>query len=241
LAAPEGGQQDHVAELSVLAMVGRLLLAALLGAVIGAEREASGQDAGLRTHLMLALGASLFGLISVGAWDDFFATTNASNYRVDVTRVASYVAAGIGFIGGGAILKQGGGVRGLTTASSLWVAAAAGLACGVGFWIPAVVATAAALLSLVALRPVRTVVARIGQGRTGNLVVHLRDERAFADLVRTLSEGAPTPVQVRGGPAPSGGGFEVVAEYAPADPFMLGRIAERLAGRDEVTRVHVGR
>jgi putative Mg2+ transporter-C (MgtC) family protein len=231
-----------VAELSVIDMVGRLLLAALLGALIGAEREVSGQDAGLRTHLMLALGAGLFGLVSVGAWDHFYATANETNYRVDVTRVASYVAAGVGFLGGGTILKQAGGVRGLTTAASLWVAAAIGLACGVGFWIPAVTATGTALLSLVALRPLRTLVRRIGEGRSGNLVVRLRDADAFAAFVRALNEdGGMTPIQVRAGPAVDRDGFEVVVDYAPADPVMLGRIAERIARLDDVSEVHVGR
>jgi putative Mg2+ transporter-C (MgtC) family protein len=231
-----------VAELSVAEITVRLLLAALLGAAIGVERELSGQDAGLRTHLMLALGAGLFGLISVGAWDDFFATTNATNYRVDVTRVASYVAAGIGFIGGGTIIKQAGGVRGLTTAASLWVAAAVGLACGVGFWIPAAIASGAALVSLVALRPLRSLVRRVGEGRSGSLVVRLRDESAFPDLVRVINaESTAAPEQIRGGRAVSGDGYEVVAEYAPADPYLLGRIAERISQLDEVSDVQVGR
>jgi putative Mg2+ transporter-C (MgtC) family protein len=134
-----------MADLSNAELIGRLLLAAVLGAAIGFEREVDGHEAGLRTHLMLALGAALFGLISVGAWDHF-ATSDQTNVRVDVTRVASYVAAGIGFIGAGAIVKHAGGVRGLTTAASLWVVAAIGLAAGVGFVIPAVTATAVSLM-----------------------------------------------------------------------------------------------
>jgi putative Mg2+ transporter-C (MgtC) family protein len=230
-----------VAELSVIDMIGRLLLAAALGAAIGAEREISGQDAGLRTHLMLALGAGLFGLISVGAWDDFFDTTNATNYRLDVTRVASYVAAGVGFLGGGAILKQAGGVRGLTTASSLWVAAAVGLACGVGFWIPALTAAAAALLSLAALKPVRTIVRRIGERRSGNLVVVLREDRSIADVVRIVHEQSPsTPVQIRSGTTEDGARYEVIVDYAPPDPATLARLAERVSRLADVSEVYVG-
>jgi putative Mg2+ transporter-C (MgtC) family protein len=232
-----------MAELSVLEMVGRLLLAALLGAFIGAEREIDGQDAGLRTHLMLALGAALFGLISVGAWDDFFAPRASTNYQVDVTRVASYVAAGIGFIGAGTIVKQAGGVRGLTTAASLWVVAAVGLSCGVGFWIPAATATAVALVSLVALRPVRAVARRAGTHRAGTIVVEARDERAVVPIVAMLHGDTPlTPAQVRAGPAQSGPGYEIVVEYpGNVDPVTLGRAAERLSGLDEVASVHVVR
>ena len=229
-----------MAELSVLEMVGRLLLAALLGACIGGEREIDGQDAGLRTHLMLALGAGLFGLISVGAWDDF-SRPRRHELSGRRHRVASYVAAGIGFIGAGTIVKQAGGVRGLTTAASLWVVAAVGLACGVGFWIPAVTATAVALVSLVALKPVRAVARRAGTHRPGTIVVEARDDRAVVPIVQMLHGDSPlTPGQVRAGPAQSGPGYEIVVEFPPnVDPVTLGRAAERLAGLDEVAAVHV--
>lgn len=132
----------------------RLVVAALLGGALGAEREFDGQDAGLRTHLLLSLGAALFGAISVGAFADFAGDPNETNIRIDVTRVASYVAAGIGFIGGGTILKHRGTISGITTATSLWTTAAVGLAMGVGFWVGALTATALALVALRGLKPV---------------------------------------------------------------------------------------
>jgi putative Mg2+ transporter-C (MgtC) family protein len=146
------------ADLSNWDIIGRLLLAALVGGAIGFERETDGQDAGLRTHLMLALGAAVFGVVSVGAWDHFNTGTQNSIFRADVTRVASYVAAGIGFVGGGAIVKHAGSVKGLTTAASLWVAGAVGLAAGVGFWLPAVAGTVIGYLSLAARVPLRRIV-----------------------------------------------------------------------------------
>ena len=233
----------RVADLSTAEIIGRLLLAALLGACIGAEREIDGQDAGLRTHLMLALGAALFGLISVGAWDHFYDQRADTNFQVDVTRVASYVAAGIGFIGAGTIVKQAGGVRGLTTAASLWVVAAVGLACGVGFWIPAVVATATALFSLIALKPVRALTRRAGARRSGTIVVEASDDDAVVQIMHLLHTDAPLrPSQVRAGPAQSGSGYEVVVEYPPnTDPVALGRAAESLAQLDDVDAVHVTR
>ena len=122
-----------------------------------------GQDAGLRTHLLLSLGAALFGLISVGAFSDFVVAPDASNVRIDVTRVASYVAAGIGFIGGGTILKHRGTVTGITTATSLWTTAAVGLAVGLGFWVGAVTATILAVVALRGLKPLSNRLARHGR------------------------------------------------------------------------------
>jgi putative Mg2+ transporter-C (MgtC) family protein len=145
---------------SSIEVIGFLVLATLLGGILGVERELDGQDAGLRTHLLLSLGAALFGLISVGAFSDFVADPDVSNVRIDVTRVASYVAAGIGFIGGGTILKHRGTVTGITTATSLWTTAAVGLAVGLGFWVGAVTAT---ILAVVALRGLKPLSNRLGR------------------------------------------------------------------------------
>jgi putative Mg2+ transporter-C (MgtC) family protein len=137
-------------------IVGRLVLAALLGALLGAERELDGQDAGFRTHVMLALGAALFGAISVAGFDDVV----DADTRFDPSRVASYVAAGIGFLGGGAIIKHAGSVHGMTTAASIWTTAAVGLAAGIGFLVGAVATT---ILSLFVLRGLKPVSHRIGR------------------------------------------------------------------------------
>jgi putative Mg2+ transporter-C (MgtC) family protein len=145
-----------VATVGSLDLVGRLMLAALLGGLLGAERELDGQDAGLRTHLLLALGAALFGATSVGAFDGFIADPSETNVTVDVSRIASYVAAGIGFIGGGTILKHRGRVSGITTATSLWTTAAVGLAAGLGFWIGSLTTALVALVALRALKPLST-------------------------------------------------------------------------------------
>jgi putative Mg2+ transporter-C (MgtC) family protein len=114
-------------------MAGRLGLACLLGGLLGLERDVKGHEAGLRTHMLLSLGSAMFALVSVASFGDFI-DADASTVQVDPSRIASYVAAGVGFIGGGAILKHGGNVTGLTTAASLWVAAAIGVATGLGMW-----------------------------------------------------------------------------------------------------------
>ncbi len=133
----------------------RILIAAALGGVIGLERELKDQPAGLRTHMLVALGACLFALVSAVGFEEFQRSAQGQNgaLRVDVTRVASQIVVGIGFLGGGTILRHGGNVRGLTTAASLWVTAAVGLAVAVGFYLGALVTAALAVISLAFLKP----------------------------------------------------------------------------------------
>jgi putative Mg2+ transporter-C (MgtC) family protein len=134
----------------------RLVAALVLGATVGAEREIAAQPAGLRTHIAVCLGAALFGVISTLGFEDFFARRATTNVQVDVTRVASQVVVGIGFLGAGMIFRQGAAVKNLTTAASLWATSAIGLAVGVGSFFAATVTTVVLLGSLVLLRPLRT-------------------------------------------------------------------------------------
>ena len=123
----------------------RLLLATFLGAVIGFEREYHAKEAGVRTHLLVALGSCLFMIISVYGFDFMLDQDHVS---FDPSRIASQVVTGIGFIGAGTIILQKQMVRGLTTAAGLWVTAAIGLACGNGMYIIAAVTTVIVLVSL---------------------------------------------------------------------------------------------
>lgn len=164
-------------------IVGRLLLAALLGAILGAERELDGQDAGFRTHVMLALGAALFGAISVAGFDDVV----DADTRFDPSRVASYVAAGIGFLGGGAIIKHAGSVHGMTTASSIWTTAAMGLAAGIGFLVGAVATTILALLVLRGLKPLSRRIGRMADRPAISVVIAARPETAVAPVAEILA------------------------------------------------------
>ena len=123
----------------------RLLTATVLGAVIGFEREYHAKEAGIRTHLLVALGACLFMILSVYGFDFMLDRDHVS---FDPSRIASQVVTGIGFIGAGTIILQKQMVRGLTTAAGLWVTAAIGLACGNGMYIIAIVTTAVVLISL---------------------------------------------------------------------------------------------
>ena len=135
-------------------LVLRLLLAAVLAGLIGIEREVADQPAGFRTHMLVALGACLFALVSAYSFDELDPGPGLT-VRVDPTRIAAQIVTGIGFLGAGAILRSGMSVRGLTTAASLWVVAAIGTAIGLGEYSLGTVTAAVTLLTLLLLRPVR--------------------------------------------------------------------------------------
>jgi putative Mg2+ transporter-C (MgtC) family protein len=134
----------------------RLLAATLFGALVGAEREISDQPAGLRTHIGVCMGAALFGVVSTLGFDEYVRVRADTNVQVDVTRVASQVVVGLGFLGAGLIVRQEGKVLNLTTAASVWAVAAIGLTCGVGDVGTAALAVVITLGYLIVLRPVRT-------------------------------------------------------------------------------------
>ncbi len=129
----------------MMEMVIRLLVATVLGALIGFEREYHAKEAGVRTHLLVALGACLFMILSIYGFDFMLDKDHVS---FDPSRIASQVVTGIGFIGAGTIILQKQMVRGLTTAAGLWVTAAIGLACGTGMYVIAGITTAIVLISL---------------------------------------------------------------------------------------------
>lgn len=123
-----------------LELILRIVLAAVLGGVIGLEREYRSKEAGFRTHYLVALGAALFMIVSAYGFSDIQMT---GAHRWDVSRIAAQVVSGIGFIGAGTIIfrKSENILSGLTTASGLWVVAAIGLACGGGMYLVATVST----------------------------------------------------------------------------------------------------
>lgn len=127
----------------------RILVAAALGAVLGLERELRDKPAGLRTHMLVAEGAALFMVGSILLTQEY--EHAGGSVSVDTTRIASTIVAGIGFLGGGAILQTKDRVKGITTAAGIWVAAAIGLLTGAGFFVVAIGGTVIALVTLVLL------------------------------------------------------------------------------------------
>jgi putative Mg2+ transporter-C (MgtC) family protein len=166
-------------------------LAALLGALVGLERELRGQHAGMRTHTLVCVGAALFTFVGAYGFGDITRGPNT-----DPMRVAAQIVSGIGFIGAGAILRDGESVRGVTTAASLWASAAIGMAVGAGLVSVALVGAAVVLVALHGLRLVREhglarflgrqqdidIVYRRGSGTLGPVMQAL--ERGGADLER---------------------------------------------------------
>ena len=153
----------------------RLAIAAALGGVIGLERELDEKAAGLRTHILVALGSALFTLVSAYGFADILGKNSASVVRLDPSRIAAQIVTGIGFLGAGVIFRQGLSIRGLTTAASLWLVAAVGMAAGAGYWAGAVVAT---IVGIFSLRPL------------GWLKLPLRQHRGIMRLLVELKEGA---------------------------------------------------
>lgn len=127
----------------------RLFVAAILGGVIGLEREYRAKEAGFRTHFLVALGSGLFMILSQFGFDDVLG--HYEQVSLDPSRIASQVVTGIGFIGAGTIIFQKHVVRGLTTAAGLWVTSAIGMTAGAGMYVLSIATTVLVLLCLEAL------------------------------------------------------------------------------------------
>ena len=207
-----------------LVIVIRLGLAVLLAAVVGLERELSAQPAGLRTHVLVSLGAALFAL------------TGTTVMHTDPTRVAAQVVSGIGFLGGGAILREGVSVRGLTTAATLWAAAAIGLASGLGVYRPAVFAAAIAVAVTAGLKAVER---RAFPRRRGQLVVLTVADRSLDEVLsRVVAVLAHATVN---GITSEHGSHRVELRATPSPPQDLPALAQELLAVPGIEAVDLNR
>ncbi|MGE4548043.1 MAG: MgtC/SapB family protein [Intestinibacillus sp.] len=155
--------------MGLLDMVCRIGMALVAGGIIGAEREATHRPAGLRTHMLVALGAALVMMLG-----DYAFTVYQGRASVDPTRLGAQVVSGIGFLGAGTIMREGLTIRGLTTAASLWAVACVGLAAGAGFYQGAALGT---LMILVTLYVLERIQERVMRNRPSllSIVVSCRD------------------------------------------------------------------
>lgn len=128
-------------------IIARLLLAGILGGIIGYEREHTNRPAGFRTHILVCMGSALVMVTSEFIFDRYRLSAN-----LDPTRLGAQVISGIGFLGAGTIIRDGFNVRGLTTAASLWAVSCVGIAAGIGFYEGAVVATVLIFITLIVLK-----------------------------------------------------------------------------------------
>lgn len=156
-------------------IVFRLFLAIILSGIIGFERELHGRPAGLRTHVLVAVGAALVMLISI----DGFGGSG------DPARLAAQVVSGIGFLGAGAIIRDGGDIKGITTAATLWIGGMIGLACGNGYYIGAVVATIFVAIFILVLRPLEE---RINNKNRSIVLTIDSDKAVLATIIKIFDE-----------------------------------------------------
>jgi len=161
----------------------RLVVGAALGAVVGLEREIHDHPAGMRTHLLVALGATLFAVISGYGYAAVRQAGLGAGF--DPTRIAAQIVTGIGFLGAGAILQMGASVKGLTTAASLWATAAVGVAVGSGEYLLGTVAT---VLVVFSLGPLNAIIRQLRP--RGSRILDMRLELATLDALGSVTEHA---------------------------------------------------
>jgi putative Mg2+ transporter-C (MgtC) family protein len=194
----------------------RLAVAAGLGAAVGFERQLRDREAGIRTHFLVSLGSALFTIVSAYGFHEFL-VHGGSVVRADPTRIAAQIVTGIGFLGAGAIIREGASVRGLTTAATLWIVAAVGMASGAGYYWPAVAATGLTLFALWPLRYVAYHTTQQIRPEEGRLTVELRGGQPVDPLLEQLDD-----VQ----------GYELEEEQdRRVLRLQLGRVDERLLAR----------
>jgi len=205
----------------------RLALAAVLGGIIGIERELREREAGLRTHLLVSLGSCLFTIVSAYGFHEFLAS-GESVVRADPTRIAAQIVTGIGFLGAGAIIRQGLSVRGLTTAATLWVVAAIGMAAGAGYYSAAVITTAVVLISLWPLRIAAYRLLQRFRAEDGRLSVQLPAGAAPGALIDEIERAGARITAIEVGQEGDRRRFELdlaLPRDLPA-PHLVARIAD---------------
>lgn len=180
----------HVTSVLRLDLLGKLALATILGGVIGWEREASGKPAGLRTNILICVGAALLTELSMS----FSRLADPNGPVFDPSRITAQIVSGIGFLGAGTIMQAKGTVTGLTTAATLWVVAAIGMTAGAGGYIEA---TGTTLLVLMILWPMGWVEDRIEGSRRGRIMRVVLDEvHGKVEEIHTLLEDAGLAVKL---------------------------------------------
>lgn len=153
----------------------RLFLAIVLSGIIGLERELHGRPAGLKTHVLVSLGAALVMLISIDGFGG----------EGDPARLAAQVVSGIGFLGAGAILRDGGDIKGITTAATLWICGMIGLACGNGYYIGAVATTLFVFIFILILRTIETKI----NNKNRSIILTVDSEKAvLATIIKIFDE-----------------------------------------------------
>jgi putative Mg2+ transporter-C (MgtC) family protein len=169
-----GELQSHVSQALRLELLVQLVLAVFLGGAIGLERELKGKPAGLRTNILICIGATLYTVLSA----------YMGHQQGDPTRIAGQIITGVGFIGAGTILHTRGAVTGLTSAATIWVVAAIGMALGSGAYVEALGTSALVMVVLTGLAPLETLLAHRASGT--RLVIHARPGPDALEGIKSL-------------------------------------------------------
>lgn len=214
-------------------LVGRLAFSALLGSVIGYERERLAWVAGLRTHMLVCVGSTLIMIVSAYGFSEVL----SERVTLDPSRMAAQVVSGIGFLGAGAILARGEIVRGLTTAASVWSVAGIGLAVGGGLYTPAVAATVIILIILAGIKPLEK--RFIGSRQRRELLITAeRDALSLDKLHEALGAGTTRVQQFiirqkEGAPQQD----DIVITFARVTPMQFLALQKRLEAVPGVSSV----
>jgi putative Mg2+ transporter-C (MgtC) family protein len=207
-----------ISELSWGELTVRVALAGALGAAIGLEREWREQEAGLRTHMLVAMGSALFTVVSAyGFHDVLLHSGNQVLVRLDPSRIAAQIVSGIGFLGAGAIIRNGLTVRGLTTAASLWLVAAIGMAAGASLYAGAIIATGLTLFALWPLRIVGKEFVRGLRPEEKRITLRVRDGFATGPIVDALPGIRHLEIE----------GRTMVLELQKVDEQLIASLADR--------------
>ncbi|KQQ29237.1 methyltransferase [Methylobacterium sp. Leaf123] len=217
-------------------MVARLVLAGALGSVVGFERERLLWAAGLRTHMLVCVGACLFMIVSAFGFSDVLGQKNVT---LDPSRIAAQVVSGIGFLGAGTILLRGEVVKGLTTAASLWAVAAIGLAVGGGLYVAGIAATILVVGILAGVKPIEESWRDRMQTNTLHLTVKA-GSLSIDTLQDATGERASRVRQFMVRPGGEEGLEEVTIAFVRLSQTSVAAIAERLRQNPAVVSVRLG-
>jgi putative Mg2+ transporter-C (MgtC) family protein len=170
----------------------RLVVAAVLGSIVGIERERLNWVAGLRTHMLVCVGSALFMIVSFSGFADVLGQEHVG---LDPSRIAAQVVSGIGFLGAGTIVLRSKVVRGLTTAASLWTVAAVGLAVGGGLYVAAATTTGLIVLILAGIKPMERRLFRARRRQTPLLILIIDRRETSLFTIEAVLEAAHLPLQ----------------------------------------------
>ena len=219
------------------------IISCILAFLIGLERQLKGEPAGIRTHALLAIGCSLLMTISIwairvadGSLDLGSTKSLTPTLNYDTSRIAAGVVAGVGFLGAGVIIKDKYTVRGLSTAATLWICSAIGLACGSGFIFEAIVATAITLLALFILNRLIVFI----NNRAPSILVVAKNDYPFASVIKDFSEDNGLVLKyvkiIECGEELTTGKLEFAFS---TDPLMLQYICNQFKDKKEIEKIEI--